>query len=57
MLRDKIASADEGGIIWDKCGGLDNHPQVSDDVRDLIREHIRSFPARSSHYSPSDNSG
>lgn len=55
ILRDKIASAGEGGIIWDKRGKHDNHQRVSDEVRNLIREHIRSFPARSSHYSRSDN--
>ena len=44
-------------INRDKRGKHSNHGHVSDNVRDLIREHIRSFPARSSHYSRSDNSG
>jgi len=56
VLRDKIKSADEGSkIIWDKRGKHTNHQKVDDSVRDLIREHIRSYPARSSHYSRSDN--
>ena len=49
VLRDKIVTAGEEGIIWDKRGKHDNHQRVSDDVRDLIRKHIRSFPAKSSH--------
>ena len=58
VLRYKIVSADkQSTIIWDKCGKHTEHQQVSDTVRNLIREHIRSFPTRSSHYSCSDNSG
>ena len=57
MLRDKLASAGEEGIIWDKCGKHDNHQRVNDEVRNVIREHIRSFPARSSHYSRLENPG
>ena len=58
ILRDKIVSADkESTIVWDKRGKHTEHQRVSDTVRNLIREHIRSFPARSSHYSRSDNSG
>ena len=57
MPRDKITSAGKESIIWDKRGKHDNHQHVSDDVRNLVREHIGSFPARSSHYSRSDNSG
>ena len=59
VLRDKITSAKEGSkVVWDKRGKHTGHHQKVDDaVCDLIREHIRSFPARSSHYSRSDNSG
>ena len=42
MLRDKIASADEEGIIWDKHGKHDNHQHVTDDDCYLIREHIQT---------------
>lgn len=54
----QIVSADEEStIIWDKRGKHTEHQRVSDTVRNLIREHIRSFPTRSSHYSRSDISG
>ena len=56
VLRDKIMSAGEDAIVWDKRGKHGNHREISDDVRELIRDHILSFPARSSRYSRSDNS-
>ena len=55
VLRDKIASAGEEGIICDKRGKHDNHQRVNDDVHNL--EHIHSFPAISSRDSRSDNLG
>ena len=57
FLRDKINSAEGGRIVWDKRGKHGSHQKVDDSVCDRIREHIRSFPTRSSHYSCSDNSG
>lgn len=45
VLCDKITSAEEEAIVWDKREKHGNHRQISEDVRDLIREHIRSFPA------------
>ncbi len=57
VLRDKITSAGEEAIVWDKRGKHSNHKQIGEDVRELIRENIRCFPARSSHYARSDNSG
>ena len=56
VLRRKL---DPSGITIepDKRGKHDNHPTVGEEVKDLIREHIRSFPARHSHYSRRDNAG
>ena len=41
----------------DKQGKHDNHPTVGEEIKDLIREHIRSYPIRQSHYSRKDNAG
>lgn len=41
--------------LADGRGKHDNHPKVTDEVRNKMREHIRSFPARESHYSRSKN--
>ena len=57
MLHDEIISAIEDTIVWDKCGKHGNHRQISEDVCELIRDHIHSFPAQSSQYSRSNNSG
>ena len=44
--------------MWDKHGKHTGyHQKVDNVVCDLIQEHMHSFPARSSHYSHSDNSG
>jgi hypothetical protein len=53
VLRKKL---DSSGITIepDKRG---KHPTVGEEVKDLIREHICSFPARHRHYSRSDNAG
>ena len=41
--------------IADGRGKHDNHPKLDDTVRRAIREHIKKFPARESHYSRSSN--
>ena len=56
ILRRK--SGDTGTSMEpDQRGKHGNHPVVGEEVKDLIREHIRSFPAKHSHYSRKDNSG
>ena len=58
VLREKITDAMDGStVVWDKRGKHHGHVKVSEAVRDTVREHIRSYPARSSHYSRSDNTG
>lgn len=55
LQRNKITSdEEESKFVWDKCGKHTEHLQR---LMMLIQEHIRSFPARNSHYSHSDNSG
>lgn len=39
----------------DKRGKHPNHPVVSEEIWEEIQEHIRSYPARHSHYSRKDN--
>lgn len=55
ILRRKIEGAEEEATI-DKRG-KHKKVQVGEDIRELVREHIRSFPARGSHYSRKDNPG
>ncbi len=58
VLRRKITSDESTtGIEPDRRGKHSNRHVVSDEVRELVRDHIRSFPARQSHYSRKDNSG
>ena len=54
VLRRKL----EGGQLeHDRRGKHSNHPNVSEDVKDLVRNIIiRSYPSRHSHYSRNDNS-
>ena len=40
----------------DKHGKHNHHPTVGEDVKELVREHIRSYPSRHCHYSRKDNS-
>ena len=53
-LRQKVKA---GQLQFDRCGKHDNHPTVAEEVKQLVREHIRSLPTRHSHYSRKDNSG
>lgn len=56
VLRRKIQQDScEAGIEPDKRGKHTNHHSVSEEVCELIRDHIKSFPSRKSHYSRSDN--
>lgn len=55
VLRKKIE--DSGGLEPDKRRKNGKHYSVGEDVKELVREHIRSFPARHSHYSCQDNAG
>ena len=52
VLRKKIVS----GIPFDERGKHRSHQKVSDDIRNLVRDHISSLPARTSHYSRKHNS-
>ena len=45
----------EETVECDKRGKHSNHPVVGEEVREKIREHIRSYPSRYSHYSRKDN--
>ena len=45
------------GLEPDQRGRHDKHVSVDESMKELIREHIQSFPTRHSHYSRSDNSG
>ena len=56
ILRKK---QDRGGASLepDRRGKHDKHVAVDESWKDLIREHIRSFPVRHSHYSRQDNRG
>ena len=57
VLRRKIKAAGETSIELDKRGKHSNRQRIGEDVCELIRGHIRSFPTRGSHYSREDNSG
>ena len=48
-LKKKVLNFDSN--IADKRGKHANHPKISEDIRNLVREHIRKFPARESPYS------
>ena len=41
----------------DRRGKHGKQYSVGENIKDLVREHIRSFPARHSHYSRQDNAG
>ena len=45
------------GLEPDRRGKHDKHVAVGEDLKNLVREHIQSFPARHSHYSRQDNAG
>ena len=55
VLRRKVQSG-HGGPEPDKQGKHGCHPKVGEDLKQLIREHIKSYPTRHSHYSRKDNS-
>ena len=52
VLRQKI---ENGRLELDRRGKHDNHSTIDNEVKDLIREHIKSLPSRQSHYSRKDN--
>ena len=56
VLRQKI-KASVTSVEPDKRGKHGNQPRVNEDLRQLVKDHIQSFPARSSHYSRADNHG
>ena len=56
VLRQKI-KASATSVEPDKRGKHGNQPKVNEELRQLIRDHIQSFPARTSHYSRGDNHG
>ena len=53
MLRRKLET---GELEPDRCGKHKHHPSVSEEVKDKVRDHIRSFPSQHSHYFRKDNS-
>ena len=53
VLRRKVLT---GQLELDRRGKHGNHATVGEEVKERIREHIRSLPARRSHYSRKDNS-
>jgi len=53
VLRQKL---ENGKLELDGRGKHNNHPAVDDNLKDMIREHIKSVPSRQSHYSRKDNS-
>ena len=55
VLRRKVQSS-HGGPEPDKRGRHGCHPKVGEDLKQHIREHIKSYPTRHSHYSRKDNS-
>ena len=58
VLRQKVRCAGDSCVEPDKRGKHSNRPQqICDEVRDLVREHISTFPARNSHYFRKDNHG
>ena len=56
VLRRKL-QASGTSLEPDKRGKHDNHQTVGENIKDLIREHICSFPTSHSHYSRIDNDG
>lgn len=52
-LKRKVLQFDKD--IRDGRGKHNQHHQISNDIRDRIRQHIQLFPARESHYSRSQN--
>lgn len=58
VLRQKILSASETCLEPDRRGKHTNRPQkVSEEVCQQVREHIKTYPTRNSHYSRKDNHG
>lgn len=53
----KKQGEDSESLGPDRRGKHDKHPAVDESLKDLIREHIQSFPVRHSHYSQQDNRG
>ena len=58
ILRKKQKQGKDGvSLEPDQRGKQDKHVSVDESIKELIREHIRSFPTRHSHYSRQDNHG
>ena len=53
VLRRKMES---GTLEPDRRGKHSNHVKVDENIKELIRDHIKSYPSRQSHYSRKDNS-
>jgi len=56
VLRTKMNNSGGNGIEYDNRGKHSNRQRIGEDVKEKIRQHILSYPARSSHYSHDDNS-
>ena len=57
LILRKKQGRDGASLEPDRRGKHDKHVAVDESLKDLIREHIRSFPVRHSHYSRQDNRG
>ena len=52
-LKSKVLQFDK--VIQDGRGKHGEHLKVANDIKERVRQHIRLFPARESHYSRSNN--
>ena len=57
VLRRKASGKAGVSLEPDKRGKHNKHHTVGEDIKDMIRQHIKSFSARHSHYSRQDNAG
>ena len=57
LILRKEQGRDGASLEPDRRGKYDKHVAIDENLKDLVREHIRSFPVRHSHYSWQDNRG
>lgn len=54
-LKKKVLAMSLDQSFGDGRGKHENHRKISEEIKELIRNHIKSFPARESHYSRRKN--